>query len=57
MSSDSIKHQRIGQLEELLELEYEKLGDFQKELAITSSAPAKFELRQRLKREVLPGYS
>jgi hypothetical protein len=46
--------QRISALEGLLEIEYEKLNDFQKELAITSSAAAKFELRQRLKREILP---
>jgi len=45
---------RIEHLEELLEIEYEKLAEFEKELAITSSAPQKFELRQRLKREVLP---
>jgi hypothetical protein len=51
---DSINRQRIRDLEELLEIEYEKVNDFQKELAITSSAAAKFELRQRLKREVLP---
>jgi hypothetical protein len=45
---------RIAHLEELLEIEYEKLGAFEQELAITSSAPAKFELRQRIKRELLP---
>jgi len=54
MPPDPIKRQRIRALEELLEIEYEKLNDFQKELAITSGAAAKFELRQRLKREVLP---
>ena len=37
-----------------MEIEYEKLNEFQKEIAITASAPTKFELRQRLKREVLP---
>ncbi len=45
---------RIGQLEGLLEIEYEKLGAFEKELALTASAPAKFELQQRIKRELLP---
>jgi hypothetical protein len=54
MLPDPIKRQRIRALEELLEIEYEKLNDFQKDLAITASAAAKFELRQRLKREVLP---
>lgn len=51
---DSINPQRIRDLEELLEIEYAKVNDFQKELAITASAAAKFELRQRLKRDVLP---
>lgn len=51
---DSIKRQRIRDLEKLLEIEYEKLSEFQKELTINSSAAAKFELQQRLKREVLP---
>jgi len=51
---DSINRQRISALEELLEIEYEKLNDFQKDLAITASAAAKFELRQLLKRDVLP---
>ena len=54
MSPDPIRRQRINHLEELLEIEYEKLSEFQKEIAITAAAPAKFELRQRLKREVLP---
>jgi hypothetical protein len=51
---ESINRQRISALEELLEIEYEKLNEFQKDLAITASAAAKFELRQRLKRDVLP---
>jgi hypothetical protein len=54
VSLDPLRRQRISQLEELLELEYEKLTDFQKEIVVTASAPAKFELRQRLNREVLP---
>jgi len=51
---EPMKPQRISALERLLEIEYEKLSEFQRELAITASAPAKFELRQRLKLEVLP---
>jgi hypothetical protein len=54
MPLDPVKQQRIRALEELLEIEYEKLSDFQKVLAITSSVPEKFDLKQRLKREVLP---
>ena len=49
-----VKRERMVHLDELLEIEYEKLAEFQKELAISASANAKFELRQRLKREVLP---
>ena len=45
---------RISQLEEVLEIEYAKLAEFEKELAITASAEQKFALRQRLKRELLP---
>jgi len=33
---------------------YEKLGEFEQELIISSSKPAKFELKQRIKREILP---
>jgi hypothetical protein len=54
MRADPIRRQKIDHLEELLEIEYEKLHEFQREMAITASAPAKFELRQRLKREILP---
>lgn len=54
MMQNRVKHQRMTQLEELLKIEYEKLNEFEKEIAITASAPAKFELRQSLKRELLP---
>ncbi len=46
--------QRLADLKEHLELLYEKLGEFERELIVTSSAPAKFELKQRIKREILP---
>ena len=46
--------QRLADLEGLLELLYEKLSEFERELFITASPPAKFELKQRIKREVLP---
>lgn len=54
MLPPSANQQRLEALEEILELEYEKLGEFQKEIAMIASAPAKFELKQRLKREVIP---
>ncbi len=46
--------QRLADLEGLLELLYEKLGEFERELIVTASTPAKFELKQKIKREILP---
>ena len=46
--------QRLADLKDNLELLYEKLGEFERELIVTASAPAKFELRKRIKREILP---
>jgi hypothetical protein len=49
-----LSKQRIIDLENLIELWEEKLNSFEVELAITASAPVKFEIRQRIKREILP---
>jgi len=46
--------QRLAYLEDNLEILYEQLGEFEQELIISSSQPAKFELKQRIKREILP---
>ncbi|MCL2934306.1 MAG: hypothetical protein MGG11_19285 [Trichodesmium sp. MAG_R03] len=46
--------QRLADLEDLLELQHEKLGEFEKDLALNASITAKFELKQRIKREILP---
>ena len=46
--------QRLVDLKELLDLLYEKLGEFQKELIVNSHTPAKFELKQHIKRDILP---
>ena len=46
--------QRLEDLEGLLELLYEKLGEFERELIVNASTPAKFELKQKIKREILP---
>ncbi|MDJ0707818.1 MAG: hypothetical protein QNJ46_31470 [Leptolyngbyaceae cyanobacterium MO_188.B28] len=46
--------QRLEDLEGLLQLLYEKLGSFERELIVTASISAKFELKQRIKREILP---
>ncbi|MEM8612490.1 MAG: hypothetical protein AAGF93_10765 [Cyanobacteria bacterium P01_H01_bin.105] len=47
-------HQRLADLKDLLELLYEKLGEFEKDLIINANQSAKFEMKQRIKREVLP---
>ena len=47
-------HARLNDLKDILELLYEKLGEFEKELIMNSSKPANFELKQRIKREILP---
>lgn len=54
MRPNQISKQRLDVLEDILEIQYEKLGEFQKELPIDASANQKFELRQRIKREILP---
>lgn len=46
--------QRLTDLEELLEMLYEKLGVFEKEIVITANPPTKFDLKQKIKREILP---
>jgi hypothetical protein len=45
---------RLSDLKEILDLLYEKLGEFQKALVLRDSDSAKFELKQRIKREILP---
>ena len=45
---------RLNDLKDILELLYEKLGEFERELIINANTPAKFELKQRIKREILP---
>lgn len=45
---------RLDDLKDNLNLLYEKLGYFEKDLIINANTPAKFELKQRIKREILP---
>src|SRR5437016_4594304 len=54
MNPESIRSLRIAQLEDALKIQYEKRAEFERELALNASAPSKFELRQRLVREVVP---
>ena len=46
--------ERLTDLKDILDLLYEKLGEFQKALIIRDSDSARFELKQRIKREILP---
>lgn len=54
MRPNQIDKQRLDVLEDILEIQYEKLGEFQKEIPINASTNQKFELKQRIKREILP---
>jgi hypothetical protein len=47
-------NQRLADLADILDLLYEKLGSFQKALVIRDSDAARFELKQRIRREILP---
>lgn len=54
MVSDQINRQRLKSLEEILEIEYEKLNDFKYEISMLAPSPTKTALKQRIKREVIP---
>ncbi len=45
---------RLHELQDILELLYEKLKSYERELLISSSPSAKFELRKRIEDEILP---
>jgi hypothetical protein len=47
-------NQRLADLQDILDLLYEKLGVLQNDLVIRDSTTAKFELKQRIKREIIP---
>jgi len=47
-------NQRLEALKDNLELLYEKLGVFENELIVSASTEKKFELKQRIKREIFP---
>lgn len=54
MLINSRVEQRINDLDDLLELYYEKLKVFQGELAITSNIETKFAVKKRIKSEIIP---
>ena len=48
-------HQRLADLEDIIKIHYDRLGNWKKELAIISpGSDKKFEIQQRIKRELLP---
>ncbi|MUH01657.1 hypothetical protein F7734_59160 [Scytonema sp. UIC 10036] len=47
-------YNRLNDLKDILDLLYERLGEFEKELMFSSNKPANFDLKQRIKREILP---
>ncbi|MGL4500349.1 MAG: hypothetical protein ACRCU2_14885 [Planktothrix sp.] len=49
-----MNQQRLNDLQENLDLLYEKLGMFEQELIIAANANQKFELKQRIKKEIIP---
>ena len=51
-------HQRLADLEDIIKRHYDRLGNWQKELAIIPpGSDKKFEIQQRIKRELLPEIS
>lgn len=54
MISDKINRQRLNSLEKILEIEYEKLSEFQSEISMLAPSPTKTALKQRIKREIIP---
>jgi hypothetical protein len=49
-----VDQSRLADLKSNLNLLYEKLGVFEQELIISANAPVQFELKQRIKREIMP---
>lgn len=46
--------QRLADLEDLLELDYEKLAEHKQELSVTASPNVRNEVKQRIKRDIMP---
>jgi Sulfatase-modifying factor enzyme 1 len=49
-----VDRSRLTDLESLLDLLYEKLGVFEQEIILSTSVAVQFELKQRIKREIMP---
>ncbi len=49
-----VDRSRLTDLESLLNLLYEKLGVFEREIILSPNVAVQFELKQRIKREIMP---
>jgi hypothetical protein len=49
-----VDRSRLTDLDSLLDLLYEKLGVFEREIILSTSVAVQFELKQRIKREIMP---
>ncbi|MEY3787814.1 MAG: hypothetical protein RLZ75_2021 [Pseudomonadota bacterium] len=54
MSEKTRMQQRANDLDEMLTISYEKLGEFQKELVISSNVSIKFELKKKIVGDIIP---
>jgi len=54
MQAQQYNSNRMGQLEELLEIEYEKMHEFEKAISICDGISQRISLRQQIKRELTP---
>jgi len=54
MDPQTFNRKRLVELDELLELEYEKLHEFEREITLADGPSQKIALRQRIKHELTP---
>ena len=54
MPTQRFNLKRLGQLEELLDIEYEKLHEFEKAISLADGISQKIALRQQIKRDLTP---
>ncbi|HKR13274.1 MAG TPA: hypothetical protein VJT15_14525 [Pyrinomonadaceae bacterium] len=54
MDPQTFNRNRLVELDELLELEYEKRHEFEKEITLADGPTQKIALRQRIKHELIP---
>lgn len=54
MRPNHINYQRLEFLEEILEILYENIGEFQKVIAGTANPEIKIELKRKIRKEIIP---